>query len=71
MFIELTDIANKEGINICQVNINKIISYARYEESTTVIKFEGGGYIITSESYEQVKSLIENKVQAERGYQYE
>ena len=67
MFIELTDITDPKVTNDCYVNINHIISFKDLYGVSTIIQFDGA-YLIVSESYEEVKSLIEHEVQAERGY---
>ena len=63
MFIELTSIFGHKRLLI---NLKSIL-YAEETEHGTRIQYENGDEEVT-ESYEEVKALIEHEVQAERGY---
>ena len=63
MFIELSEFESKDLF----ININNIVSVARDNDITRVYTALDECHIVR-ETYEEVKSLIEHEVQAERGY---
>lgn len=67
MFIELTEKAKRRTFLI---NVNSIELICE-KDGENHVALQKSISIITEESYEEVKALIEQEVQAERGYQYE
>ena len=64
MFIELTE---KQKRRTFLINVNSIELICE-KDGETHVALQKSISIITEESYEEVKSLIEREVQAERGY---